>query len=97
MREIPDEDFPTLDGIIYLACEFCENWKDGDGPCQRGFKPEEFLTPGGPNESLHYRKQCFYKSGKPKNWIRATDIETHFVNRGLFDCNASQAAKGRGS
>ena len=88
MHSIKEEDLQTMDGLIYLVCEFCEHWKDGEGPCNRKFKPILYTVIGGKNPELHHRKQCFYKDGRPKNWVKATDIETVVVKTGFFDCNA---------
>lgn len=88
MPLIYEQNIQTLDGLIYLVCEFCENWTDGDGPCKRKFKPKLYTVIGGKNPTLHIRKQCFYKDGSPKNWIKATGIETVVIDGGLFNCNA---------
>ena len=87
-----EEDMETLDGIIYLCCEFCEFWTDGDGPCKRRFKPRTYQMIGGQNPELHRREQCFYKNGSPKYWLKASDIEQHVINNGLFNGNASQCS-----
>lgn len=71
MRE---EEVPTVDGLTYLTCEFCQFWRDGEGPCTKGFKPREYDIIGGKNPTMHFRRGCMTKAMRPKHWEKAWDM-----------------------